>query len=395
MFSRYMKTWVMERGASLNLITSGIVIKLRRVDTMIDGDSYIIFLIYTESQMDWKQYSTDFKKEADKERFSKEYIEKCLFYAKKLFENKLPIIYSQQHLSYLLGFNLKYLYKVSNNQAKFYRYFKIVCSNKKIREISEPLPNLKEIQKWILENILYNCPTNKYLKAYKKKNSIRTNAKFHRGQPKVLNLDIKDYFKSINFSSVNGFFRKKGYSKAVCSMLSNLCTLNGSLPLGAPTSPALSNLVTENIDRRISGFVIKENIRYTRYADDMTFSGSFNENLIIKFVRYVLNEEGFSLNKSKIKLKHSYQRQNVTGIIVNKKLQAPRELRKELRKNMYYIGKYGINSHLEHLKNNNPNYLEHLLGKANYILFINPKDKEAAKYKEKIISLLNEKMNIL
>jgi len=163
-----------------------------------------------------------------------------------------------------------------------------------------------------------------------------------------------------------------GYSKSVAGLLTNLCCFNKSLPQGAPTSPALSNLIFKHADNRISGFAMKLGIRYTRYSDDITFSGNIKTGQIIKFVRKVLNEEGLSLNYSKIRLMQTHQRQEVTGITVNNKLQAPRFLRRKLRQQFYYINKFGLASHLDKTHNLSTNYIYRLLGISNFILFINP-----------------------
>lgn len=338
--------------------------------------------------MKWETYKKKFSKLAKENNFTDDFINESLLYAKNLFDKNVPIIYDQIHLSRLLGFSEQYLYGVSNDSTKFYRYFEIPKKSGGIRKIAEPLPNLKEIQRWILEEILYKFKVSDYSKAYVKGRSIKDNARFHRGQKMVLSMDIADYFNSIKFNKVYGLFYKIGYKVDVSVMLASLCCLNRSLPQGASTSPALSNLITVKLDNRISGFAKKNNIRYTRYADDMTFSGEFDCGMIIKFVKRVLLEEGFSLNETKTRVRYYYEKQEVTGIIVNKKLQAPISLRKKLRQDMYYIEKYGLNSHLSKTKNTKANYIKHLLGIANFILFINPKDEDTKEYIEKLHLLL-------
>lgn len=254
--------------------------------------------------MKWEEYKTKFYHYAIFEGKNQEYIDKCLGYAKKLFDQGLPIIYDQLHLSLLVGYEEKYLLKVSNSQELFYREFDILKKNKReYRTISEPLPNLKNIQRWILSELLSNLEPSEYSKAFRAGFSIKDNARFHRRQPKLLTIDIKDYFGSINFNKVYLFYRNLGYSKQVSVMLANLCTLNNGLPQGSPTSPMLSNLITKRLDIRISGFCKKHDIRYTRYADDLTFSGDFNEGFIIKFVKQLLQSEGFTINESKTRVR--------------------------------------------------------------------------------------------
>lgn len=337
----------------------------------------------------WEKYSTKLEKRAKSQKFDAETIKEILDYAHKLHEKNLPIIFDQHHLSLLVGYHITYLIRASYNPEKFYRKFNIPKKSGGLRSISEPLPSLKEIQKWILDEILYKCDVSEYTKAYRPGKSIKNNAQFHRNQKIVLKLDIKDYFPSIKYPKIYAFFKRLGYSKAVTTMLANLCCLHKCLPQGAPTSPALSNLVTVHLDNRISGFTKKLKIRYTRYADDLTFSGDFNPGIIINFVEKVLNEEGFLLNKEKINTMYQNKRQQVTGIVVNKYMQTPRELRKKLRQDIYYIEKFGLKSHMEKIKEERTYYINHLLGIANHIYFINPTDKEAKKY----IDILKKHLN--
>ena len=338
--------------------------------------------------MRWETYSERFSKKALEAGFSLEDIEYWLGYAKNLYEKDLPVIFDQQHLALLVGFKQEYLQKASNAPRKFYRTFSIPKKSGGERVISEPLPSLKEIQRWILEEILYNSPISTFAKAYFPGRSIRKNARFHVKQNIVLTVDIEDFYGSLRFKRVFSFFARQGYAVPVSTMLSNLCCLHGSLPQGAPTSPALSNLLMHQFDKRVAGFAIKHGIRYTRYADDMTFSGSFEPGMIIKFVRKVLGELNLRINERKIQLKRPHQRQEVTGAIVNEKLQAPRELRRELRQAVYYIDKYGLASHLDRTNNYRANHVQHYLGIANFILFLNPMDKQARTQRDILMKYL-------
>ncbi|WP_342045934.1 retron St85 family RNA-directed DNA polymerase [Bacillus sp. OTU530] len=340
--------------------------------------------------MIWEKYRRNFTDAALKAGHDDLYIKKNLEKAHLLYSQGLPIIYDQKHLSYLVGYSIEYLLKVSNSQKSFYRYFKIPKKNGDFRSIAEPLPNLKSIQRWILEEILYSCKTSEFAKAYKKNVSLKENARFHRRQKKVLTIDIKDFFGTIKDLEIYAFFSSLGYSRDVSAMLTNLCTLKGTLPQGAATSPALSNLVMRDIDKRIAAFSRENRIRYTRYADDLTFSGDFQEGKVIKFVDSVLKSKGFAINHEKTRVRLPHQRQEVTGIIVNEKIQVSREMRRELRKNIYYIKKYGLDSHLMTVKREKYEYLKHLLGTANYIYSINPRDSEIYEYLEYLRELWRE-----
>jgi RNA-directed DNA polymerase len=354
---------------------------------VVDLPSSIFFI------MDWDIYKRKFREEVNKRRYADNkryaYISRCLSYAKILYDQNMPIIFDNKHLSLLLGFDSKLLYKISNNQEKFYTKFYIRKKTTGLREISEPMPTLKEIQKWILNNILYQINISKFAKAFRKNYSIKTNARFHVNQDYVLSLDIKEFFPSIKLAKIYSIFLGIGYCKQVAMMLTKLCCLDNSLPQGAPTSPALSNIVAQKIDNRVGGFAVKFGLRYTRYADDITISGpDFHPGSIIKFVEKVLNENEFELNHNKTRLMRPHERQVVTGITVNKKLNASKGLRRSIRKDLYYIRKYGINSHLDRVNIKRKNYIPHVIGLIDFILFLRPNDIELKEAKRWLISQL-------
>lgn len=342
--------------------------------------------------MKWEKYQEKFIKKAYEKGHDEDYYNKWLTYAYKLHSNNLPIIYDQLHLSRLVGYEHFYLLKVSNSSRHFYRDFSINKKNGASRKISEPLPNLKIIQSWILKEILYNCSVSEFTKAYRKNKSIKDNAKFHKKQTKVLNTDIENFFESIPFSKVYSFFSSLGYTRSVATLLTHLCCHQGSLPQGAITSPALSNLVNTELDKKISNYCSKRNLRYTRYADDITISGDFENYKVIKFLSKVLKQNGFKLNQDKTRVKLHHQQQKVTGVIVNKKLQAPRKMRRNLRKELYFIKKFGIDSHINFVgfTDGKEKYLRRLLGKAHFILHLNPKDEEIKAYIKKLKQLMEE-----
>jgi RNA-directed DNA polymerase len=339
--------------------------------------------------MDWANYFKEFTTIAINKGFNDREINEFHHYAKKLYDKNLTIIFSPNHFAHLVGYKLSFLYRIANSQIHFYRTFEIPKKNGQLRKISEPLPSLKEIQKWILENILEKCEISPYAKAFIKNRSIRENARFHSNQEILLTLDIRDFFQSIKSKSIYKIFVNLGYTKNLSVLLTNICTLNGELPQGAPTSPYLSNLFFKRIDSRIFGFTNKHKIRYTRYADDMTFSGDFEPGMVINFIKKILSNYNLEINDEKIRVRKKHQQQEVTGIVVNNKLmQSPKSLRKEIRKEMYYIEKYGLDSHLEKINCYKANYVKHLLGLINFVHFVNPKDTYADKYKKLLLNYL-------
>ena len=329
--------------------------------------------------MQWLNYKSNFINSAKEYGYNDDYLETCLNYAQNLWDQGLPVIYSQLHLAQLVGYELHYLLGASNQTHSYYRYFEIDKKSGGKRNISEPLPSLKEIQRWILDSILYKIEPSPNAKAYIPGRSIKDNARFHRKQNTVLSVDILDFFGSIKFKQVYTTFCSLGYSFPVSMLLAKLSTLRGCLPQGAPTSAAISNIICIGIDEKFRELTLDKRIRYTRYADDITFSGDVDPAIFIPMISKVLLEHGFRMNKKKTKVMKRHQRQVVTGIVVNSKMQVPKETRRLLRQNLYFIEKFGLESHLENRRITRSHYVNHLMGLLNHTLFVNPQDKSALK----------------
>lgn len=338
--------------------------------------------------LDKEPYIKKFTQKALDSGFSEDYIKKCLSYARPLLAKNLPVVYNIAHLSGLVGYNVSYLKRSIKFQKYFYREFEILKHNGKKRKLYEPLPSLKEIQLWILNEILYKCKISRYAKAYVPKRSLKEHTIYHTNESMVLTLDIKEFFKSIKFELVESFFYDLGYSLKMSNLLTKLCFLNRELPQGAPTSPYISNLILKDFDTAVSDYCMKSKIKYTRYADDLAFSGEINPIEIESLVKKELLKIGLELNDDKRKLMRPHQRQIISGIIVNKKPQVPKESRNTLRNEMYYIKKFGIKDHIERTKQEKTNYLKHLAGRINYVLQINPRDKEFLEYKKILSNLM-------
>lgn len=325
----------------------------------------------------WRSYVARFHHAVHLAGREKEYAARCLSYARSLWVRGVPVIYDIGHLCSLLGYDPAYVLGVCNSAGHFYRSFTIPKHSGGTRRIDEPLPSLKEIHHWILEEILEKVEPSRFAKAFCRGKSIKDNARFHRGQRFVLCLDIEGFFPKVRFRKVYRVYRQLGYTKPVAVALSNLCLLQGSLPQGAPTSPALSNLVCRRVDARISSLCLKRGLRFTRYADDITISGDFNVGSLINFVTRVLAEDGFQVNQRKTRVLKRNQRQQVTGVVVNDKLQVPRHFRAELRQHVYYIERYGLASHMERRHISKSNFLMYLAGMASHVLSINRNDRDA------------------
>ena len=292
---------------------------------------------------------------------------------------------------------IKTIYSISNNIEKNYKVYKIKKRNCKYRTIYEPNSMLKQIQKQILINILNNKSISKYAKAYHKGISLKDNAIPHINKKIILKLDIKNFFENISFLDVyNSCFSIEYFPKSVGFILTYLCTYDNHLTQGSPTSAYISNLVMKEFDEEIGNWCNINDISYTRYSDDMTFSGNFNPSELIIKIRKMLYKLGLELNNDKIHIVNKSQSQNVTGIIVNEKLQVNAKYRNKIRQEIYYIKKFGLKSHLNkcNININKLKYLDKLYGRILYVLQINKFDQEFLKYKKFIEELKRQYQNI-
>ena len=179
-----------------------------------------------------------------------------------------------------------------------------------------------------------------------KDRSVVSNAEPHVGQKYVLNIDIKDFFPSITLPRVRGLLKKYPYEigAEAADTIARLCCFCERLPQGAPTSPILSNMLCGRLDTRLRKLAKSTRCTCTRYADDITFStslSSFPRGLayydeagqlhIGQRLGKMISDEGFELNKDKLRLQHADQRQEVTGLVVNEKVNVKREYVREVR----------------------------------------------------------------
>lgn len=281
----------------------------------------------------------------------------------------LPFIRSVSELAALVHASPKLLYRISNHSEDFYRITTIPKRNGDERTIEAPVMILKNIQKNLLRNLLNHLDSHPAATAFEKGRSIKDNAARHVQKQVVLNLDLKNFFPSIHISRVYTFFRSLGYEKRIAILLSHLCCLNTHLPQGAPTSPKLSNLLLFSIDERLEEWALLHDLAYTRYADDMTFSGELSRNLIQETIHYCCQEirkQGLHLNKEKVHVLHLGMRQTVTGLVVNQKVSISREKRRAIRLRMHYIQKFGWDDARNWFEGN----LQQMLGTINFAIDI-------------------------
>lgn len=306
---------------------------------------------------------------------SEEFTKTCLDYARNLFQRDLPVIFDRQHLSLLLGLDEQYINNVVYGSECHYRTFFIRKKSGGVRELSAPHYTLKYVQNWIYQNILKNVKVNYCAHGFRTKKSILTNAKVHVNNRFLLKIDLQDFFPSIEINKVVNIFRSLGYSNHVSFYLASICCVNGHLPQGAPTSPALSNIIARHMDNRIIGLCKKMNYCYTRYADDIAISGDIIDSSFVNYVKLIILECGFEVNKSKVKLYNGDGAKILTGVsMANNMIRLPRDYRRSLQMELYCIRHYGLYDHLRRKKIKDPGYVASLLGKLNYWLMLEPEN---------------------
>ncbi len=219
------------------------------------------------------------------------------------------------------------------------------------RTLATPHRTMARMQRWILTEIVSKLRVESHAHGFVTGRSILTNAREHANRAIVVNLDLKDFFPSIGFPRVRSVFKSAGYSPAVATILALLCTecprraieYDGvryfaatgqrGLPQGACTSPGLSNLVARRLDRRLGGLAGKLGISYSRYADDLTFSGNGElegrVGYLMARVRHIADDEGFAVNEAKSRVLRRNTAQMVTGLVVNSR---PGVARAEVRR---------------------------------------------------------------
>jgi hypothetical protein len=276
-------------------------------------------------------------------------------------ENGLPPLDSPDQLAEHLGMTVAELrwltYHRDAATLLHYRRFTIPKRNGSPRPIWAPLPRLKAAQRWVLHNVVERLPVHGAAHGFLPGRSILSNAAAHTGAKVVLKMDIKDFFPTVTWRRAKGVFRKAGYREQVATLLALLCTEAPRevvehagqtffvslgprcLPQGAPTSPGLTNALCLRLDQRVAGLAAKLGWRYTRYADDLTFSlpaghqGKPRLGALTGLVTRVVAEEGFAVHPDKTRVARSGGCQRVTGLVVNGGAdpRVPRSLRRQLR----------------------------------------------------------------
>jgi retron-type reverse transcriptase len=320
-----------------------------------------------------------------------------------LEKNNLPVLTKLVQLRKLLNVKspnqLGYFLLASDKKDGPYTTYTIPKRDGGERKICAPKKQLKWVQRQILRHILSQVPPHPAAHGFVNGRSTVSNAGPHVGHELIVKFDLKDFFPTMHYFRVMGLFASLGYpvgncmfgtddeSNQVAPVLARLCCYTPDpklwgaavLPQGAPTSPAISNLVCRRLDARLQGLAEANKGVYTRYADDLTFSFPKAEGLNLGRFRWwvdqVCHQEGFTVHQEKFRVIRDSQRQVVTGIVVNEAVRAPRELRRELRAILHNCETQDVESQAKRhprFKGNAGAFAQYLRGIAAYLNMVQP-----------------------
>ena len=263
------------------------------------------------------------------------------------------------------------------------------------RTLSAPHRDMKAAQSWILREILSKLDVHPCAHGFVPAHSTVSNARPHVGADILINVDLSDFFGTIHYRRVRGLFQGFGYSPCAATILALVCTeaprtklryagklhhaATGPrcLPQGAPTSPAISNLITRRMDQRLHGIAKKLGWTYTRYADDISFSARESENpeaakqigYVLAHLRHIAENEGFELNPKKTRVQRSNTRQTVTGLVVNDQVSVPRPTIRRMRAILHRAKTEGLEAQNREGREDFPAWVQ---GMVAYIEMVQP-----------------------
>lgn len=282
------------------------------------------------------------------------------------------------------------LRKILDYVSAQYSSFSLRKRSGGVRSIFAPSPLLRGVQQVIYHRILMPVPIHPAAMGFREGISISQNARPHLGKKNVLKVDLHDFFPSIRSRKVIAVFEEIGYPHPVARVLTELCCLKRKLPQGAPTSPALSNIIARSLDKKMAALAYNYGLTYTRYADDLTFSGdNLPKDMLLPLIQRIVKEEGYTLNRKKTRFLTEYKRKIVTGVSISsgKKLTIPKVKKREIRKNVHFVLTKGVKEHQARIGSKDPVYVKRLLGQLAYWHSIEPDNRYVAKAMEALRAL--------
>ena len=276
-----------------------------------------------------------------------------------------------------------------------YKEFEIPKRSGGTRRITAPTGKLKDIQKCLSVIIAPYYLVPDCVQGFTEGRSVATNAIVHTSKNYVLNIDLKDFFPTITYTRVMKSLQKLGFNEEVSDTIARLCTiplwdesgqmLRNALPQGSPASPLLSNIVCSSLDQRLMALAKRFGLTYSRYADDLTFSSNHSvyakEGDFMKKLDEIVRSSGFKINEKKTRLQKKGSRQEVTGLIVGKKINAYRQFTKNLRAAVFHAEIYGCT----HGEFNN------IMGRISYLAMVKGPDAPIVKRFRAIMSKVEVK----
>ena len=312
-------------------------------------------------------------------------------YARDLLEKDIPPIFDLEHLARLMGVTTFNLAGLIADPDRHYRKFELPKRRGGTRVIDVPSPALLNAQKWIKANILDGIEVHESAHGFVGKKSVVSNAKVHLGAKCLLKVDIKEFFPSITIRRGISLFMRFGFPPNVAYYLSSLCFKSDRLPQGAATSPSISNVIAKRLDARLFGAAIKHGLKYTRYADDMVFSGNEMDTEFLSVVNGIVNAEGFILNSEKTQFVWERSKKIITGVsISNGKLALPRKSVREIKQEAHFILKRGYWAHIEATGNRDPILIERLIGRIGFWLQIDPDNETATGLRDALLKIVSD-----
>jgi retron-type reverse transcriptase len=245
------------------------------------------------------------------------------------------------------------------------------------RQITAPAPLLKLVQRRLLDRVFAAAPCHPAATGFRPGISIADNARPHVGRKVVVNVDIQGFFPNTGFKRLRRAVERAlppDLSPEARRLVVDICAMDGGLPTGAPTSPAIANLVMGPVDRALARVAARHGVAYTRYADDLTLSGD-DPLPLLPFLRQAIGRLGYQLDPKKTNIFRRGRRQIVTGLVVNDKVSVPRRLRRRLRAAAHRVARDGAAAALTW--NRRPMNAGELAGHIAFIGVAHPEESRA------------------
>lgn len=314
-------------------------------------------------------------------------IEGYLRYVTRMQSSGVPPLFELRHISKILAIDEELLVRMVNRTDQFYRDFEILKRRGGIRCISVPAPTLLYVQRWIASEVLSTQEVHDAAHGFVKGRSVVSNANVHKDSKSILKMDIKDFFPSIQLKRVIKVFLSLGYPVGVSFFLASLCCNKKALPQGAATSPVLSNLIAGRLDKALTTYAHEHGLLYSRYADDLVFSGKKVEKVDITRISFLINRYDFKVNKDKTQLLLEGRKRIITGISVfDGKLNLPRKTRRDIQSQVYRLVKFGFSEFSSHSGGCDPLIYERVLGRIGFWLQVDPESSTAQKLQSMMLA---------